>query len=332
MAISLVTASAPTSTGPTLPGNLPGASENGGLSISFGNLLSLQLTGLPAQSLPAGSYSIPEETDDPAANVDAGTLLAGMLAVSPENANVSSIHLPKDQVPKNANQLDFVSQASLTSFQTGPDNAITLLSPSLTPQEHTAALAAKSNSAANFAMPSTASSEVTPGDFAASLATHAANHAGIRHENQIAKDIETPIHDERWVQGFGERMVWMARNDQQSAQININPPQLGPLQITLKLNGDQATASFVSPHTEVRQVIEDAMPRLRELLAGAGIQLGQTNVGAQMAQQDRGSFPQSPDSPRFTSDGAILCNDAGRTEALPPRTWQSGRGLVDLFA
>jgi hypothetical protein len=72
--------------------------------------------------------------------------------------------------------------------------------------------------------------------------------------------ISTPLHAEAWPQQFGEKVVWMAKNDQQTAQININPPQLGPVQITLSLSGDQATAVFASPHAEVRQAIESSLP------------------------------------------------------------------------
>lgn len=142
--------------------------------------------------------------------------------------------------------------------------------------------------------------------------------------------VATPMHAANWGQEFGERVLWMARNDQQSAQISINPPQLGPVQISLSLNGDQATASFVSPHAEVRQAIEEALPRLREMLAGAGIDLGQTNVGSQNAQQSQ--YSQTGDSPRFSDDKAILPGDSGTGPVGAPSPLRSGLGLVDLFA
>lgn len=148
--------------------------------------------------------------------------------------------------------------------------------------------------------------------------------------------LATPLHDNRWTQDFGEKVVWLAKSDQHTAQININPPQLGPLQISLNLNGDQATAIFASPHAEVRQAIEDALPRLREMLSSAGISLGDANVGAQLPQQNRDTPSQftngNPNGTRFSGENAILggeVNVSNKTGSLPI---QRGRGLVDLFA
>lgn len=144
--------------------------------------------------------------------------------------------------------------------------------------------------------------------------------------------VSTPVNNAAWPQQFGEKVVWMAKNDQQTAQININPPQLGPVQITLNLNGDQATAVFASPHAEVRQAIENSMPQLREMLASAGISLGDTNVGANLAQHNQNNAFQTPNRAQSSLENAILpANDnapvAGVTTPL-----HQGRGLVDLFA
>jgi len=149
-------------------------------------------------------------------------------------------------------------------------------------------------------------------------------------------EISTPIHESQWASNLGEKIVWLARNDQQTAQISINPPQLGPMQISLSMSGDQATAMFASPHPEVRQAIEDAMPRLREMLSSAGISLGDANVGTQLPQQNRDNAPQFANTPsnggRIADENAILGKDSqmGSTSGTLPIL--RGRGLVDLFA
>lgn len=144
--------------------------------------------------------------------------------------------------------------------------------------------------------------------------------------------VQAPLHDGRWASDFGQKIVWMAKADQQDAQININPPELGPVQITLNLKGDNASATFASPHAEVRQALESAMPRLREMMAEAGIALGQTNVGSQFAQQTPQENRQPPsDSPRFAVDNAILSSQSG-VAATATTGASRGQGLVDLFA
>lgn len=145
--------------------------------------------------------------------------------------------------------------------------------------------------------------------------------------------ISTPLNDPRWSQQLGERVVWLARGDIQNAQININPAQLGPIQINISLNGDQMSANFVAAHQEVRQALEDAMPRLRDMLSGAGINLGQANVGAQtQQQQQRESFAHFGERPRSSGEDAILSPDNHTASNLLGRPVQQGKGLVDLFA
>ena len=77
-----------------------------------------------------------------------------------------------------------------------------------------------------------------------------------------------------WGGAVGEKMVWMANQSHQVAELHLNPPNLGPLEVRLTINNDQASALFVSHHSAVREAIETALPRLREMLADNGIMLG----------------------------------------------------------
>lgn len=201
----------------------------------------------------------------------------------------------------------------------------------LTPKANGAARADAANIAADAQ-----SNANNASNFAATLAAQsaaAAHSAQSKSETAAASpQISVPLQDSRWAQDFSDKVVWLAKNEQQTAQININPPQLGPMHITLNLSGDQASAVFVSPHAEVRQAIQDAMPQLREMLAGAGINLGQANVGAQMQQQNSGTPQQFSDSSRFGNDNAILHGDSGRGTTILPQPARGGRGMVDLFA
>lgn len=145
--------------------------------------------------------------------------------------------------------------------------------------------------------------------------------------------INTPFHDRTaWAQDFGDRIVWMAKQDQQSAEIRITPANLGPVQISLNIEDGKANAVFVSPHAEVRQALEEALPRLREMLNASGISLGQANVGSQMPQQQPDTAARFAAIHRNSGENAILSAIEGNgssTSVLPIR---QGRGMVDLFA
>ena len=177
----------------------------------------------------------------------------------------------------------------------------------------------------------TAPSAPQPSSFSALLANQT-NNSAQQPGQAVQLPVNTPLHTPRWNADFGERIVWMAKNDQQSAQISINPAQLGPVQITLNLHGDQASAVFASPHAEVRQAIQDAMPQLREMLASSGISLGQANVGAQLPQQNREATQQFANTNRSSGENAILSPDSLNGSISANLPLQRGRGLVDLFA
>ena len=145
-------------------------------------------------------------------------------------------------------------------------------------------------------------------------------------------NISTHLRDSLWSQQFSEKIIWLSKNGQQSAQININPPELGPVQITLNLSGDQAKLVFASPHAEVRQAIESALPQLKEMLSATGISLGQTNVGANMAQQNPDNPYQTGNGKRLTGENAILPANDKALSMGASSVLQRGRGMVDLFA
>ena len=130
-----------------------------------------------------------------------------------------------------------------------------------------------------------------------------------------------------WDQSLGQRMVWMVAGAEQSASLTLNPPDLGPMQVVLHVTNGHADASFFSAQPEVRQALEAALPKLREMLGEAGVTLGQTNVSAgQPQQQDAANQQRS--APRQTTAGPA---DTGTVTALPAR-FSSGDGLVDTFA
>lgn len=145
--------------------------------------------------------------------------------------------------------------------------------------------------------------------------------------------LPTPLHSEQWPAQFGEKLVWLAKSEVQTAQISINPPQLGPIQINLTLNGDQATAVFASPHAEVRNAIENAMPQLKEMLSSAGINLGQSDVGSNLPQQQgSANDPHAANSTKNANENAILPGNDSIGSTSSSSLVRQGDGLVDLFA
>ncbi len=146
--------------------------------------------------------------------------------------------------------------------------------------------------------------------------------------------IQPNVGSAGWDQAVGNKITWMATGGIQSASLTLNPPDLGPMQVVLNVHNQQADATFITAQPEVKQALEAAMPRLREMMDQAGIQLGQATVNTGMPNQQQGANGGQQQS-RSTSgagnggqdqDGEITV--AGAATA----TTTSGLGLVDTFA
>lgn len=167
-------------------------------------------------------------------------------------------------------------------------------------------------------------------------------HGAYAHTSLVAPDsaasasgpvaqprIDTPLGAPGWSTALAEQLIVFAGEKQQVAELRINPPHLGPVDITLTVTDDQASAVFASPHAVVRETIESALPRLREVLAESGINLGQASVtadsprdGSAQAQSRSGYAHGDRSAADVAQPMAAARAVAGR--ALP--------GLVDLFA
>jgi flagellar hook-length control protein FliK len=140
--------------------------------------------------------------------------------------------------------------------------------------------------------------------------------------------IDTKIGGTAWAEDFSQKITWLAKNDRQSAQITLNPPELGPLEVSLNLDKRNASAIFVSANSGVRESIEMALPRLREMFAAAGIELGQAQVSAESFRQP--AREDVPKPSRWAGDEAIL-TEFPVAQARGGISRQ-GMGLVDIFA
>lgn len=132
-----------------------------------------------------------------------------------------------------------------------------------------------------------------------------------------------------WDQALGQKVVWMAQGAQQIATLTLNPPDLGPLQVTLNVSNNQATANFTAAQPEVRHALEAAMPRLREMLNEAGIQLGQSSVSAGTPNQQN-AFAEQRQNGRQSGQNGNAVDPAIHVSHVPVSS--AGTGIVDTFA
>ena len=130
-------------------------------------------------------------------------------------------------------------------------------------------------------------------------------------------------------------MVFLSNGHQQSAELTLNPKDLGPLQVVLQVTDNHAHALFVSTHAQVRAAVEAALPTLREAMQASGIGLGSASVsdgfmGQQSSQQNGGASSNAGRGGR----GSGGVDDGGSVDALSSICMPLRKqvGLVDTFA
>ncbi|WP_447554874.1 flagellar hook-length control protein FliK [Vreelandella sp. EE22] len=202
-------------------------------------------------------------------------------------------------------------------------------SPALDGDPVSAPLAA--NASAMFApvvgkAPSAAAPGSQPGTEQAALGVATAPAAPTAASAQPA--ISTPVTSPAFPEKLGQQLIQMTqRGGEQHVKLELHPAELGPLSIALKVSEHGTQAQFFSAHAQVRQVIEQAIPQLREALAEQGIALGETSVG-QHNQPNEQAFAQAKGT---TAQGGTASADE-LEEALPAPVNVTLDGRVDLYA
>ena len=116
--------------------------------------------------------------------------------------------------------------------------------------------------------------------------------------------IPMPLQNPNWSHGVSERVAWMVQGNFQNAEIKLNPAHLGPMEIKMSIIDDQAKITFVSAHAPVREALDQAIPRLREMLEQQGLNLVDVDVSQY-------SDSQKDEAGEFESGAAQSANDDG---------------------
>jgi len=134
-----------------------------------------------------------------------------------------------------------------------------------------------------------------------------------------------------WSGAISDRVMWMIQGEQQFAKLRLNPPNLGPLEVRIAVHQDQASVSFLAQHAAVREALEAALPRLREMFDQQSLQLVRADVSDPGAKQGGDAGESSAHS---SPQAGPWGQDAEEGAGADPMGSVSGASdsLVDLFA
>ncbi len=169
---------------------------------------------------------------------------------------------------------------------------------------------------------------------ATGAATGQTGAAGGAASPATAFTLQAPVATAPWQQQLGQQMVGLAQRGDQHMELHLNPRELGPLSVSLKLDDQGAQAHFFSSQATVRGAVEQAIPQLREALAEQGIALGEAMVG-EHRQGFAGNGDGQPGERGATAGDGGLAGEplSGGEESVPVSRVIGGEaGGVDLYA
>lgn len=141
------------------------------------------------------------------------------------------------------------------------------------------------------------------------------------------KMIELPqsVISPEWGSEFNQQIIWLGQQKIKSATIKLNPQELGPLEVNIKVVKEVATVNITTHSIPVRDLIEQALPRLREMMAEQGVNLSQVNIESNSNHRQQS---QQNDEKKVAeweiNDEQVL--------ATTPLTGRINKGLIDYFA
>lgn len=275
---------------------------------------------MPAAALPVATFSLPEagRADSPAS--DATTAMASATATAAKPA------VPAPHVAGLINTRDLPTVGAGVNVDVDPPAVTTKAGAELVKAAVENVKATATTVRAEpvvdlpaLVIPNHASAETLP-----MLANSTSSAAGSALPGAT---VSVPFGQPTWGQALGNQVVWAVNQGLPAAALHLSPPELGPVSVHIRLDQDQASIVFSSPHVAVRDAIEAAMPRLRDMLGDQGIALVNVNVSqhgsshtpAQAQDYNPGSGRTAVESPE---DGGVLGG--------PVR--QVILGVLDLYA
>jgi flagellar hook-length control protein FliK len=140
---------------------------------------------------------------------------------------------------------------------------------------------------------------------------------------KVTAAVESPA----FAQGLAERVSWMAGNNLNGARLQVNPAQLGPIEVRIAVQGDHAQVWLTSHSAVTRDALESSSPKLREMLGAQGF--GQVSVDiSQRSFQERPAYAQPYDWSSAGNGGSA----AAAVQATASSSPRASRSAVDAYA
>ncbi|MDH1261736.1 flagellar hook-length control protein FliK [Pseudomonas sp. GD03944] len=137
-----------------------------------------------------------------------------------------------------------------------------------------------------------------------------------------------------WSEAVVDRVMLMSSQNLKSAEIQLDPAELGRLEVRINMSQDQAQVTFASANAGVREALESQMHRLRDMFTQQGMNLADVNVSDQsnrgwQGQEGNGRGQGGRSNELLGSHEDDALHPVAEVRSTP---LSGGRGMVDFYA
>ncbi len=213
------------------------------------------------------------------------------------------------QIQEVGNPTNQATPAQLTATTQGSVNAMADVQKLILGLSTTAAADGGTDSADDIAGAPVAHAATTAGAADDSQSATALQAAGLTRSDSAFGNatltIQAPVSSAAFADEVGARVTGLAQSGITQAQLQLSPADLGPVQVHITLQSGQASVWFGAAHPDTRAALEQSLPRLRELFAGAGMPLTDSGVFREPPQQQQAQALPAGGSSRTAGSEAL---------------------------
>ncbi|PCM45316.1 flagellar hook-length control protein FliK [Marinobacter sp. ANT_B65] len=147
-----------------------------------------------------------------------------------------------------------------------------------------------------------------------------------------ATSVDVPVNHAEWGDKLMGKLSWLTAKNLSVAEIHLTPPDMGPMEVRVRVHNDQANITVHAANPVVRDQLELHSHRLRDMLGEQGLSLAQFDVSDNARNQHGGQGTGEGDGSSSGAGTELSAAENSDAEAQGGSLDLSWNGAVDIFA
>ncbi|MFT7337300.1 MAG: flagellar hook-length control protein FliK [Marinobacter maritimus] len=147
-----------------------------------------------------------------------------------------------------------------------------------------------------------------------------------------ATSVDVPVNHAEWGDKLMGKLSWLTAKNLSVAEIHLTPPDMGPMEVRVRVQNDQATITVHAANPVVRDQLELHSHRLRDMLGEQGLALAQFDVSDNSQNQPGEQGAGDGEASSSGSGTTLSAAEVGEADTHVGSLDLSWNGAVDIFA